>query len=48
MSKFVRQSKVRHMFASDPKPENTWQNFKLSTATGNYNGVFFFVFFCEI
>jgi len=37
MSKFVRQSKVRHLFAVDPKPEFTWQNFKLSTATGDHN-----------
>jgi len=37
MSKFVRQSKVRHLFASDCKPEETYQNFKLSTATGDHN-----------
>lgn len=37
MSKFVRQSKVRHMFATDPKPETLWTNFKLSTATGDHN-----------
>lgn len=37
MSKFVRQSKVRHLFANEPKPEETYQNFKLSTATGDHN-----------
>lgn len=37
MSKFVRQSKVRHLFAQEPKPEETYQNFKLSTATGDHN-----------
>jgi hypothetical protein len=37
VSKFVRQSKVRHIFAQEPKPEQTYQNFKLSTATGDHN-----------
>lgn len=37
MSKFVRNSKVRHLFATEPKPEETYQNFKLSTATGDHN-----------
>jgi coronin-1B/1C/6 len=37
MSKFVRQSKVRHLFAQECKPEETYQNFKLSTATGDHN-----------
>lgn len=37
MSKFVRQSKVRHLFAAEPKPEQTYQNFKMSTATGDHN-----------
>jgi coronin-1B/1C/6 len=37
MSKFVRQSKVRHLFAQECKPEDTYQNFKLSTATGDHN-----------
>jgi len=37
MSKFVRQSKVRHLFAQEAKPEETYQNFKLSTATGDHN-----------
>jgi len=37
MSKFVRQSKVRHLFSEEPKVEETYQNFKLSTATGDHN-----------
>jgi len=37
MSKFVRQSKVRHLFAQECKPEETYQNFKLSPATGDHN-----------
>lgn len=37
MSRFVRQSKVRHLYASEPKPEEQYQNFKLSTATGDHN-----------
>jgi len=37
MSKFVRQSKVRHLFAQECKPEETHQNFKLSAATGDHN-----------
>jgi len=37
MSKFVRQSKVRHAYCNDPKPEDTYSNFKLSTATGDHN-----------
>lgn len=37
MSKFVRQSKVRHLFCTEPKPEEQYQNFKLSTATGDHN-----------
>jgi len=37
VSKFVRQSKVRHVFCQEPKPEQTYQNFKLSTATGDHN-----------
>jgi coronin-1B/1C/6 len=28
---------VRHIFATEPKPEETYQNFKLSTATGDHN-----------
>jgi len=37
MSRIVRQSKVRHLFSQEPKPEDTYQNFKLSTATGDHN-----------
>lgn len=37
MSRFVRQSKVRHVFANEPKPEECFHNFKLSTATGDHN-----------
>jgi len=37
MSQFVRASKVRHVFCDPVKPEHTYQNFKLSTATGDHN-----------
>jgi coronin-1B/1C/6 len=37
MSRFVRASKVRHIYCDPPKPESTYQNLKLSVATGDHN-----------
>lgn len=37
MSRFVRQSKVRHVYAQQPKAEECYSNIRLSTATGDHN-----------
>lgn len=37
MSRFVRQSKVRHVYGECAKPENQYTNIRLSTATGDHN-----------
>jgi len=37
MSRFVRASKVRHVFAEQPKKDAIYENFRLSTATGDHN-----------
>jgi coronin-1B/1C/6 len=37
MSRFVRQSKVRHVYCVAGKPEEQYSNFRLSTATGDHN-----------
>jgi len=34
MSHFVRASKYRHVYVDPPKIEDTFQGFRLSTATG--------------
>lgn len=36
MSRFVRQSKVRHVYAQQPKDEFIYKGFRLSTATGDH------------
>ena len=46
MSTFVRASKFRHVYSDPPRLDATYQNLRLSTATGeqNYikaNGLFF-------
>jgi len=35
MSRFVRQSKVRHLFGTGDKKENTYTHLRLSSATGD-------------
>lgn len=35
MSRFVRQSKVRHLFGTAEKKDNTYTHYRLSTATGD-------------
>ena len=37
MSRFVRQSKVRHVFCQPEKPENHYLDLRLSSATGDHN-----------
>eukprot|EP00612_Vaucheria_litorea_P006250 CAMPEP_0171481192 /NCGR_PEP_ID=MMETSP0946-20130122/6578_1 /TAXON_ID=109269 /ORGANISM="Vaucheria litorea, Strain CCMP2940" /LENGTH=441 /DNA_ID=CAMNT_0012012675 /DNA_START=177 /DNA_END=1502 /DNA_ORIENTATION=- len=37
MSRFVRASKVRHVYCQPAKPEDQYSNFRLSTATGDHN-----------
>ena len=37
MSRFVRQSKVRHVFCQPEKPENQYLDLRLSSATGDHN-----------
>jgi coronin-1B/1C/6 len=37
MSRFVRQSKVRHVYCQTPKPDNTYMDLRLSSATGDHN-----------
>mmetsp|Transcript_2143 Transcript_2143/g.6597 ORF Transcript_2143/g.6597 Transcript_2143/m.6597 type:complete len:442 (-) Transcript_2143:192-1517(-) len=37
MSRFVRQSKVRHVYCQPSKPEEHYSNIRLSTATGDHN-----------
>eukprot|EP00514_Thraustochytrium_sp_LLF1b_P002945 CAMPEP_0184519094 /NCGR_PEP_ID=MMETSP0198_2-20121128/6438_1 /TAXON_ID=1112570 /ORGANISM="Thraustochytrium sp., Strain LLF1b" /LENGTH=442 /DNA_ID=CAMNT_0026909577 /DNA_START=276 /DNA_END=1604 /DNA_ORIENTATION=- len=37
MSRFVRQSKVRHVYCQPSKPEDQYSNIRLSTATGDHN-----------
>lgn len=37
MSRFVRASKVRHVFCKAPKDDQNYKGFRLSTATGDHN-----------
>lgn len=37
MSRFVRASKVRHVFCKPPKADQAYSGFRLSTATGDHN-----------
>jgi len=37
MSSFVRASKFRHVYCDPPRPDATFQNFRLSTVTGEQN-----------
>eukprot|EP00516_Mucochytrium_quahogii_P003985 CAMPEP_0203759522 /NCGR_PEP_ID=MMETSP0098-20131031/12565_1 /ASSEMBLY_ACC=CAM_ASM_000208 /TAXON_ID=96639 /ORGANISM=" , Strain NY0313808BC1" /LENGTH=439 /DNA_ID=CAMNT_0050652531 /DNA_START=104 /DNA_END=1423 /DNA_ORIENTATION=- len=37
MSRFVRASKVRHVYCQPSKPEEHYSNIRLSTATGDHN-----------
>lgn len=37
MSRFVRASKVRHVYAEEPKTEQCYSDIRLSTATGDQN-----------
>lgn len=37
MSRFVRASKVRHVYCQPEKAENQWHNLRLSSATGDHN-----------
>lgn len=37
MSRFVRASKVRHVFCQTPKEDKVYKGFRLSTATGDHN-----------
>lgn len=37
MSRFVRASKVRHVYCNPPKEEECYRGFRLSTATGDHN-----------
>lgn len=37
MSRFVRASKVRHVFCQPEKPENQYHDIRLSTSTGDHN-----------
>eukprot|EP00924_Labyrinthula_sp_SR-Ha-C_P009550 augustus_masked-scaffold_2-processed-gene-27.16-mRNA-1 protein AED:0.05 eAED:0.05 QI:0/-1/0/1/-1/1/1/0/450 len=37
MSRFVRASKVRHVYAKNPKADENYSNFRLSTAIGDHN-----------
>ena len=39
MSRFVRDSKVRHVFCQPPKAENCYSGMRLSTSTGDGNYV---------
>jgi hypothetical protein len=37
MASLVRASKFRHVYADSPRPDTTFQNFRLSTVTGEQN-----------
>lgn len=37
MSRFVRQSKVRHVYCNAPKEDQNYKKFRLSSATGDHN-----------
>lgn len=37
MAGVVRASKFRHVYADPPRPDTTFQNFRLSTVTGEQN-----------
>lgn len=37
MAGLVRASKFRHVYCDQPKVENTYQNLRLSTVTGEQN-----------